>query len=574
MNSGPLLAHFERVSNSPDAVPRLRTLILDLAVRGKLLPQNPNDEPVFDLLKRIEGEDARRCKEAKIPRGSRLPPLTLNEFPFEIPGSWKWLRLAELGFTQTGTTPPSNNPEYFGDYIPFVKPADLTGSTINYSGEGISKQGVQHSRLIPRNSVLMVCIGSSIGKVNVADRDVCCNQQINTVSPYFESLGKFTSFALKASYFQELVRAKAGVGTLPIISKRKWEVLPVPLPPLGEQRRIIAKVDELMALCDRLEIVQRERDVRRDRLTSASHYHLSNGADKKAFREHAHFYINHLPTLTTRVDHIKQLRQTVFDLAVRGKLVPQDLANEPVSGLLKRINEYNVSAIKERRLRREIRISPLSAESTPFELPRNWIWVPFGQIMISRDGERIPISREERNSRGKTYDYYGASGVIDKIDGYLFDKPLLLIGEDGANLINRSTPIAFIARGKYWVNNHAHVLDGISEGFLRFIELYINAIDLRPYVTGTAQPKMNQAKMNSIPIALPPEDEQLRIVAKVDELMSICDLLERRLSDAQTECRNLLEAILHHALNGVAEIGEHRGIAVLDTLVAGVAERI
>lgn len=117
--------------------------------------------------------------------------------------------------------------------------------------------------------------------------------------------------------------------------------------------------------------------------------------------------------------------------------------------------------------------------------------LPFGEIMISRDGERIPVSKDERSTRAKIYDYYGASGVIDEIDAYLFDKPLLLIGEDGANLINRSTPIAFIARGKYWVNNHAHVLDGISEEFLRFLELHINAIDLKPYVTGTAQPKMN-----------------------------------------------------------------------------------
>ncbi|MBI2779265.1 MAG: restriction endonuclease subunit S [Gammaproteobacteria bacterium] len=121
---------------------------------------------------------------------------------------------------------------------------------------------------------------------------------------------------------------------------------------------------------------------------------------------------------------------------------------------------------------------------------------------------------------------------------------LLLIGEDGANLISRSTPIAFIARGQYWVNNHAHVLDGISEEFLRFIELHINAIDLKPYVTGTAQPKMN-----GIPIALPPLAEQHRIVAKVNELMALCDQLETQLTTAQSDSRRLLEAVLHQALS-------------------------
>ena len=124
----------------------------------------------------------------------------------------------------------------------------------------------------------------------------------------------------------------------------------------------------------------------------------------------------------------------------------------------------------------------------------------------------------EREKLEKRYDYYGASGVIDKVDKYLFDKPLLLIGEDGANLLARTKPIAFMARGQYWVNNHAHVLDGLSEVLLEYIALFINSISLAPYVTGTAQPKMNQAKMNSILIPLPPEEEQARILKRAAEL--------------------------------------------------------
>jgi type I restriction enzyme S subunit len=186
----------------------------------------------------------------------------------------------------------------------------------------------------------------------------------------------------------------------------------------------------------------------------------------------------------------------------------------------------------------------MSADDGAYDLPSSWARVRFGEIMVNRDGERIPVSKEERETKAKTYDYYGASGVIDKIDNYLFDKPLLLIGEDGANLINRSTPIAFIARGRYWVNNHAHVLDGISEDFLRFIELHINAINLEPYVTGTAQPKMNQAKMNSIPIALPPLAEQRRIVAKVEQLMKLVDELEAQIAMSRASGVKLLDAVV------------------------------
>jgi type I restriction enzyme S subunit len=190
----------------------------------------------------------------RIRKQQPLPSLIAHEIPFEAPEPWEWLRLGEIGFTQTGTTPSSDDPECFGDHIPFVKSADLTGNTTNYSGPGLSKQGIEHSRLIRGHSVLMVCIGSSIGKVNVTDRDICCNQQINAVSPYLELLTTFISFALKADYFQKLVLANAGMGTLPIISKGKWELLPVPIPPIPEQQRIVAKVDELMALCDRLEM--------------------------------------------------------------------------------------------------------------------------------------------------------------------------------------------------------------------------------------------------------------------------------------------------------------------------------
>jgi type I restriction enzyme S subunit len=254
--------------------------------------------------------------------------------------------------------------------------------------------------------------------------------------------------------------------------------------------------------------------------------------------------IPHLDLIATAPQGVKRLRELILELAVRGKLVPQDPNDEPASELLKRIQAEKAKLVAEGKNRGSTSVSELSDKYVPYSIPISWSWVRFGEIMLSRDGERIPVSKDERNCRAKLYDYYGASGVIDKIDNYLFDKPLLLIGEDGANLINRSTPIAFIARGHYWVNNHAHVLDGITEHFLRYIELHINAIDLKPYVTGTAQPKMNQAKMNGIPIALPPEAEQHRIVSKVDELMALCDRLEAQQADAVSAHTTLVKTLL------------------------------
>ncbi|EPY7439486.1 restriction endonuclease subunit S [Klebsiella quasipneumoniae] len=241
---------------------------------------------------------------------------------------------------------------------------------------------------------------------------------------------------------------------------------------------------------------------------------------------------------------IKKLRELILELAVRGKLVPQDTNDEPASELLKRIAAEKAELVKQGKIKKPKPLPEISEEEKPFELPVGWEWVRFGDATYNRDAERIPLSSDERMNRSGTFDYYGASGIIDKIDDYIFDKPLLLIGEDGANLINRSTPIAFMAYGQFWVNNHAHVIDGISEEYLNYLCIYINAISLENYITGTAQPKMNQAKMNTILIGLPPEREQLKIKNKVTELLSLCDQLEQYSLTSLDAHQQLVETLL------------------------------
>jgi type I restriction enzyme S subunit len=550
MNAERLLALYERVAEAPDAITRLRRFILDLAVRGKLVPQDPNDEPASELLKRIAKEKARLVKEGKAKRQDVLPEADLHQSPFELPARWAWGRFPELGTLGRGKSKhrPRNDPALFdgGEHL-MIQTGDVARSqgvietyTSKYNDFGLSQ-----SFKWPKGT-LCITIAANIADSGILSFDACFPDSVVgfVPSPMFEN----------ARYFEYFVRtAKANLLEFAPATAQKninLEILTqvlIPLPPLAEQHRIVPKVDELMALCDQLEATRQEREARRDRLAAASLAHL-NAPDPETFQSDARFTLNALPALTTRPNQIKQLRQTILNLAVRGKLVPQDPNDEPASKLLKQIAADKADRAISARDRRATNIRPLVGEELPFPIPSSWIWASFGDISISRDGERIPVSREERSQRAKVYDYYGASGVIDKIDGFLFDKSLLLIGEDGANLINRSTPIAFIARGNYWVNNHAHVLDGLSEGFLQYLELFINSIDLKPYVTGTAQPKMNQAKLNSIPIALPPLAEQHRIVAKVDELMVLCDRLETSLTTSNQTRTRLLEATLAEAL--------------------------
>ena len=272
----------------------------------------------------------------------------------------------------------------------------------------------------------------------------------------------------------------------------------------------------------------------------------------------------------------KQLKNSILQWAIQGKLVPQNPKDEPASKLLERItaarNESTLSLPKGAKSKKSAPTSRIYrengvwyeqignaepkdiSEDIPFDIPENWAWCRFGNLVFNRDSERIPLSVEQRMGLKKIYDYYGASGVIDKVDSFLFDKPLLLIGEDGANLINRSTPIAFIARGQYWVNNHAHVIDCINEDLMQYVCTYINAISLVDYVTGTAQPKMNQEKMNSIFVAVPPLAEQKRIVAKLELVLPLADednAAQKQLDKLNKELPEALKkSILQQAIQG------------------------
>ncbi len=187
----------------------------------------------------------------------------------------------------------------------------------------------------------------------------------------------------------------------------------------------------------------------------------------------------------------------------------------------------------------------------PFEVPESWVWTTIGELLINRDSERIPLSTAVREKQtNKIYDYYGAAGVIDKVDNYIFSERLLLIGEDGANLLSRSKDNAFFADGKYWVNNHAHVLDCTNKIALDFVAFVINAFSLDMYITGSAQPKLSQDNLNKILIPLPPLDEQRRLIEAKNEWFAIIDELELNKQDLQEIVKQTKSKVLDLAIHG------------------------
>ena len=224
------------------------------------------------------------------------------------------------------------------------------------------------------------------------------------------------------------------------------------------------------------------------------------------------------------------LKKRIYDMAISGRLTLHLANDTPVDSSLLSYQEEGVDSLPE--------------------IPETWKYCYFDDVLINRDSERIPVSVADRKKLSKKFDYYGASGVIDKVDNYLFDESLLLIGEDGANLLSRSTPIAFIAKGKYWVNNHAHVLQATEHVLLEYVEIYINAISLVPYVTGSAQPKLSQHMMSKIPVPVPPIEEQQRIVETVRSVFDHLVLIDTLQNQYQDNLATLKSKIIDAGIQG------------------------
>ena len=434
-----------------------------------------------------------------------------DEVPFDIPDSWEWVRLIDVcEYIQRGKSPK---------YSPIKKYPVVAQKCNQWSGFSIEKaQFIEPNslssygpeRLLQDNDLMWNSTGlGTLGRMAIYKTAAnpyelaVADSHVTVIRPLKQFvLPEYLYYYFANPSVQSVIEDQAdGTTKQKELATATIKAYLTPIPPLDEQRRILAKLSEVLPVVKNYGVVYDETT-----------------AMQEAFPE--------------------SLKKSILQEAVQGKLVPQDPSDEPAEALLERIRAEKQRLIKEGKIKKDKHESVIFRrdnshyekldgvercidDELPFEIPQNWCWVRFGTALVNRDAERIPLSVSQRERLEKKYDYYGASGVIDKVDRYIFDKPLLLIGEDGANLLLRSKPIAFIAFGQYWVNNHAHVIDAVAGVDLRYIALFINATNLAPYVTGTAQPKMNQEKLNSILVPLPPTAEQRRIVSAFEEIAAI-----------------------------------------------------
>ena len=570
MNPAQLLAHFDRISDVPDSIPRLRQFVLDLAVRGKLVEQDPREEPASELLKRIDQEKALFVKSGESKVLESFDPVGSDEIPFPIPSGWAVTRMGWLARKLgAGSTPLGEKSVYQNEGVPFLRSQNVHNDGLRLDDVALISRAI-HDRMsgthVQQQDILLNITGASIGRcalVPITFVEGNVSQHVAIIRLFLPAIRQFIHLSLTSPFFQKVIDdVQVGVSREGL-SMQRLRLFPMLLPPLAEQHRIVTKVDELMALCDRLEATQAERERRRDRLAAASLHRLNQPADRdtpEVFREHARFYLIHLPRLTTHPDQIKHLRQTILNLAIRGQLVPQDPSDESGSALLARIQKST------HRSKRSQSTSQLSskAETPSVRFPDSWISVQIGEVTESIVPQRdkpltftgeipwvtLPNFREGSLRLHFTCPRLGLSpSEVQQYRLRVVPAGSVLMSCIGRFGLTALTSEDCIPNQQI----HAFCFDpkDLNGRYLCYT-IMAQKQYLESESTTTTISYLNKARCESMPVSLPPLAEQHRIVARVDELMSLCDQLETQLTTARTESRRLLEAVLHEAITPAA----------------------
>ena len=421
-----------------------------------------------------------------------------DEVPFEeLPEGWAWARLETLGILQTGKTPSTQKNDFFNGDIPFITPGDITyENTLLEVKRSLTTLGAQYSRCIRSGSVLQVCIGGSTGKTAQAITECAFNQQINSLTCCIAQMDGYAFCILTSPVVQNRLRLLGSGTATPIINKSVWGQFLLPIPPLAEQRRIVERVGELMPLVEECGGLGDAREA----LDAA------------------------LPG---------RLRKSVLQMAVQGKLVPQDPADEPASVLLERIREHRRQLVAEKKMRApkggesvifrgsdgrryEKRVDARGRESEPvciedelpFEIPEGWEWARLGSVFSMQAGKNIKASLlSDIQTENTPYPCFGGNGVRGFVAKPNASGDYPIIGRQGALCGNVRR-----ASGDFYATEHAVIVHCFLNADIAWACLFLRALNLNQYATATAQPGLAVSKISEVLIPIPPLAEQRRIV--------------------------------------------------------------
>ena len=578
----PLLA------GAPNGIKKLRELILELAVRGKLVPQDPNDKPACELLKRIAEEKARLVAEGKIKKQKALAAIGGKEGPFDLPNGWVSVPLMEIAalVTDGDHQPPPKAVEG----VPFLVIGNLNTGRVCFDDcrrvPADYFAALDWGRKPTRGDILYTVTGSfGIAVMVDVDDPFCVQRHVAIIKVSRSSPSAYLKVLLGSPYaksYAELIATGIAQKTVPLTGLRQ---LVVPLPPLAEQHRIVAKVDELMAICDRLEAQQADPESAHAQLVQAllgSLIQEASAATDLTARDGGNAenagaifglanwqrLAEHFHTLFTTEPSIDALKQTLLQLAVMGKLVPQNSSEEPAIALVKRIQAEKQRYLAVSKARKQKDLATDSRSEPPFEIPVSWEWQTIDDVLHVTGGVTLgrklggrkllskPYLRVANVQRGRLeLDHIKEVEVPeDEVEKYLLQSGDLLITEGGDwDKVGRTATWRDELPECLHQNHVFRARAVVADWEPRWAEMYLNSATAREYFAGSSKQTTNLASINMTQLRacafpLPPLAEQHRIVAKVDQLMALCDQVKNRLTQARQLNEQLASTLVEQAV--------------------------
>ncbi len=672
MRTDMLFGNFEMLADAPNGIPKLRERILHLAVQGKLVAQDPNEEPAIALIEKIAKEKAQLIKKGKIKKQKPLPEITEDETPFELPDGWEWVRLGDIGETNIGLTYSPIDISDIG--TPVLRANNVQNGKLDLTDLVRVNKAIEN-RVIVQEGDLLICARSGsrtlVGKT-AQITGLSEKMAFGAFMAIFRSrINDYLLHFINSPLFRRMID-EVSTTTINQITQNNLKTTIFPFPPHTEQIRIVAKVNQLMALCNELEIRKKKKKETRIALNDAALDTLLDPENKNEFSKHWQRIASNFDLLYDTPETVNKLRQAILQLAVQGKLVPQDpndlpaprpgiwfvyalecedrsiyigqtqdilkrwkqhatgkgadwtkrhppiklvhweeydslekavkrekdlktgfgrkwlkreykagrtrQAGEPASVLLDKIQIEKERLIKANKIKKTKPLPLIEADEVPFTIPDGWDWFRIGEIAksveygtsqkASTENKGIPILRMNNIQNGKVC-FENLKYVSESIK----DLPRLYLKNNDI-LFNRTNSYELVGKaGIFKGANDAYTL----ASYLIRISLFTSAIDpdffnislnsgyfretqIEPEITQQCgQANFNGTKLKNAFIPTPPYKEQKRIVVKVEQLMTLCDELETKLTQSQNDCDELLSAIVNGIENGESHGPSNKG---------------
>lgn len=557
-------------------IKKLRDLILELAVRGKLVPQDPNDEPASELLKRIAFEKAELVKQGKIKKQKPLPEISEEEKPFELPEGWEWSSIQNLCLLENGDRSKNypNKSTLTETGIPFVNAGHLLNGKIDEKEMTFIKEShfetLRSGKFLPGD--ILFCLRGSLGKsalVGNVSGAIASSLVIVRVYPLVNN--KYVHFYFDSPISYQFIKKYDNGTAQPNLAANDLARFLIPVPPVDEQIRILGKIDDLMSLCDQLEQQSLLSLDAHQKLVETLLTTLTDSQNAEELAENWARINQHFDTLFTTEASIDELKQTILQLAVMGKLVPQDPNDEPTSELLKRIEQEKAQLVKEGKIKKQKPLPPVSDEEKPFVLPMGWEWCRLGDLALGSEAGWSP----QCESHPRNGDDWG----VLKISAVTW-------GEFNAEE-NKALPVKLEPKHEYEVKGNDFLLSRantselvarsvvvpqtvpkhlmLSDKIIRFqfpdlidvnyINIVNNSMLSREYyaiVAGGTSASMKNVTRNQVsllPVALPPYNEKKKIISATESVLVLVDTLKDLIAKSENIKKNLTDSIISHFEN-------------------------